>query len=84
MYELIRNIGLGLFVNGSYDLLHFDINLKNIYITTLSIIYYGNYDIFSKKGYKMNSGEILILILTTGLAVYSAYLLIREKVKLSG
>ncbi len=37
MKELIKNIGLGLFVNGSYDLLHFDVSASNIYITTLSI-----------------------------------------------
>jgi len=37
MTELIKNIGLGLFVNGSYDLLHFDMSLTNIYITVLSI-----------------------------------------------
>jgi len=37
MKELIKNIGLGLFVNGSYDLLHFDISLLNVYITALSV-----------------------------------------------
>lgn len=38
MTELIKNIGLGLFVNGSYDLLHFDISLTNLYITIGSIV----------------------------------------------
>jgi len=38
MKELIKNIGLGLFVNGSYDLLHFDISITNIYITILSVV----------------------------------------------
>ena len=33
MYELIKNIGLGLFVNGTYSIMN-----SNISITTISIV----------------------------------------------
>ena len=36
--ELFKNIGLGLFVNGTYGLLKEDDVLKNAYISVLSII----------------------------------------------
>jgi len=37
MKELLKNIGLGLFVNGSYAIMNFNINTKTISITILSI-----------------------------------------------
>ena len=37
MYELIKNIGLGLFVNGSYAIMNSEINLHTITITVGSI-----------------------------------------------
>ncbi len=37
MYELIKNIGLGLFVNGTYSILNANINIHNIAITIGSI-----------------------------------------------
>jgi len=36
--ELFKNIGLGLFINGTYGLLKEDDVLKNAYISVLSII----------------------------------------------
>ena len=36
--ELFKNIGLGLFINGTYGLLKEDDILKNAYISFLSII----------------------------------------------
>lgn len=42
MYELIKNIGLGLFVNGSFTLLNGDIPIMPILITLGSVfIMYG-------------------------------------------
>ncbi len=41
MAELVKSIGLGLFVNGSYDLLHADITAANLYITIGSIVIMG-------------------------------------------
>ncbi|MCR8701873.1 hypothetical protein [Campylobacter sp. RM12176] len=42
MYELVKNIGLGLFVNGTFALLNGDINIKPILITLVSVfIMYG-------------------------------------------
>jgi len=37
MYELIKNIGLGLFVNGSYAIMSGDININTISIAVGSI-----------------------------------------------
>lgn len=37
MLELIKNIGLGLFVNGSYAIMNTDINIHTISITIGSI-----------------------------------------------
>lgn len=42
MYELVKNIGLGLFVNGTFALLNGDINIKPILTTLVSVfIMYG-------------------------------------------
>ena len=42
MYELVKNIWLGLFVNGTFALLNGDINIKPILITLVSVfIMYG-------------------------------------------
>ncbi|CUU70991.1 hypothetical protein [Campylobacter hyointestinalis] len=42
MYELIKNIGLGLFVNGSFAILNGDINIMTTLITIGSVfIMYG-------------------------------------------
>jgi len=37
MYELIKNIGLGLFVNGSYAIMSGDVNIHTIAISIGSI-----------------------------------------------
>lgn len=36
MFELLKNIGLGLFVNGSYAVMNGDISLNSITITFVS------------------------------------------------
>jgi hypothetical protein len=36
MYELLKNIGLGLFVNGSYAIMNGDISPNSVLITLLS------------------------------------------------
>jgi hypothetical protein len=33
MYELLKNLGLGLFVNGSYAIMNLEININTISIT---------------------------------------------------
>ena len=38
MYELIKNIGLGLFINGSYALMNNNINIHTLAITLGAII----------------------------------------------
>jgi len=38
VYELIKNIGLGLFVNGSYAIMNESINIHTITITIGSIM----------------------------------------------
>lgn len=37
MIELLKNIGLGLFVNGSFALMNFDFKPQSFIITTFSI-----------------------------------------------
>ncbi|MBQ6820334.1 MAG: hypothetical protein IJO26_03450 [Clostridium sp.] len=37
MYELVKNIGLGLFVNGTFAILNGDINIKTVSITIASV-----------------------------------------------
>ncbi len=37
MYELIKNVGLGLFVNGAYSIMNVSINIHTISITVGSI-----------------------------------------------
>ncbi|BCX79959.1 hypothetical protein [Campylobacter sp. 19-13652] len=37
LLELVKNIGLGLFVNGSYGLLNGELSLANAYITISSV-----------------------------------------------
>jgi len=37
MGELIKNIGLGLFVNGTFSIVNEDISLKVLTITTISL-----------------------------------------------
>ena len=49
MYELIKNIGLGLFVNGSYAIMNSDINLHTIAITIGSIFIMGSMIHFEKR-----------------------------------
>ncbi|EFQ4878386.1 TPA: hypothetical protein R1X41_001143 [Campylobacter upsaliensis] len=41
MLELLKNIGLGLFVNGNYALLSGNYSLNNIYIVLGSVILMG-------------------------------------------
>lgn len=41
MIELIKNIGLGLFVNSSYAIMGGDFSLKNYYVMAGSILIMG-------------------------------------------
>lgn len=38
MVELVKNIGLGLFVNGSFALMNFDFRLQSFIITLFSVV----------------------------------------------
>ena len=49
MYELIKNIGLGLFVNGSYAIMNSNINLHTISITAGSILIMATMIHFEKR-----------------------------------
>ena len=49
MYELIKNIGLGLFVNGTYAIMNSEINLHTITITVGSILITATMIHFEKK-----------------------------------
>ncbi len=49
MYELIKNIGLGLFVNGSYAIMNNDINLNTITITIGSMFIMATMIHFEKR-----------------------------------
>ena len=49
MYELIKNIGLGLFVNGSYEIMNSNINLHTIAVTIGSILIMATMIHFEKR-----------------------------------
>ena len=49
MYELMKNIGLGLFVNGTYAIMNSDINLHTVSITIGSILIMATMIHFEKR-----------------------------------
>jgi len=49
VYELFKNIGLGLFVNGSFAIMNNDINLHTITITAGSILIMATMIHFEKR-----------------------------------
>lgn len=49
MYELFKNIGLGLFVNGSYAIMNSDINIHTLSITAGSILIMATMIHFQKE-----------------------------------
>ena len=49
MYELIKNIGLGFFVNGSYAIMNSNLNLHTVTITVGSILIMATMIHFEKR-----------------------------------
>ena len=50
MYELVKNIGLGLFVNGSYAIMNEVVNIHTVTITIGSVLIMAVMIHFQNKG----------------------------------